>query len=145
MSQSVFFLKRTYIMMRKQLDVRLSEYNLTTSQLEVLGYLYKIPHGLEQVQLQQYSGITSATLTGILDKMEKRQYISREISHSDGRIKVVVLTEHGFQIFARLIDLMEQFENDMLNGFSKAERALLADWLQRIAKNMGDDWIYGSE
>jgi hypothetical protein len=33
---------------------------------------------------------------------------------------------------------MHQFENDMLRNFSAAERALLGDWLQRLATNLGD-------
>jgi DNA-binding MarR family transcriptional regulator len=140
MSKSVLFLKRTYIVMRKQLDMRLSEHHLTTSQFEVLGYLYTT-QGMEQQQLQHCSGITSATLTGILDKLESRKYITRKASDADGRAKVVVLTKQGYDLFVQLIDLIHNFENDMLKGFSQAERALLADWLQRIANNLGDDYL----
>lgn len=136
MAKSVLYLKRTYIVMRKVLDDRLSEYHLTTSQFEVMGYLYKTK-GLEQQQLQHCSGITSATMTGILDKLETRDYIVRKPSMSDGRAKIVVLTDEGHEVLSRLIDLMHDFENDMLKGFSLAERALLADWLQRIANNLG--------
>lgn len=137
MSKSVFFLKRTYIVMRKELDVRLSEYSLTTSQFEVLGYLYK-SQGMEQQHLQHWSGITPATLTGILEILEKRKYIARKSSPHDGRAKIVVLTEHGYGVFEKLIDLMHVFEDDLLKGFSPAERNLLAEWLQRMARNLGD-------
>jgi DNA-binding MarR family transcriptional regulator len=137
MSKSVLFLKRTYIVMRKSLDERLSGYNITTSQFEVLGYLYQ-SKGMEQQQLQHYSGITSATLTGILDKLESRGYIARKPSHSDGRAKTVVLTDNGTELFSHFIELIHDFENEMLKGFSPAERELLADWLQRIARNLGD-------
>lgn len=137
MSKAILYLKRTYIVMRKGLDERLSEYNLTTSQFEILGYLYQT-QGMEQQQLQVCSGITSATLTGILETLENREYLTRKPSGSDGRAKVVYLTAFGESVFAQLIDLVHEFENDMLKGFSPAERALLADWLQRIASNLGD-------
>jgi len=137
MSKSVLHLKRTYITMRKAFDEQLSEHNLTTSQFEVLGYLYQT-EGMEQQQLQHCAGITSATLTGILDKLETRNYVTRKPSDTYGRARVVVLTAVGDETFAQLINVMHQFEDDMLKGFSMAERALLVDWLQRIAQNLGD-------
>ncbi|MBA3469875.1 MAG: MarR family transcriptional regulator, partial [Herpetosiphonaceae bacterium] len=137
MSKPVRYLKRTYILMRKALDERLSAYHLTTSQFEILGYLYATPP-VEQQQLQHYSGVTSATLTGILDKLEQRGYLIRTFSSADGRAKVVSLTPLGNDLFAELIDLFHDFEQAMLKGFSLSERALLTDWLQRIAFNLGD-------
>ncbi len=141
MSKSILYLKRTYIIMRKQLDDRLSGYSLTTSQFEVLGYLYQ-SQGMEQQKLQHNSGITSATLTGILDKMEQRGYVTRRPSLSDGRANMVSLTELGQALFKELIDLIHAFEDEMLRGFSQAERDLLAHWLQRIARNLGDTEMY---
>jgi DNA-binding MarR family transcriptional regulator len=137
MSKPVRYLKRTYIVMRKVLDERLAKHNLTTSQFEVLGYLYQT-EGLEQQHIQQCSGITPATLTGLLDKLEARGLITRRPSRSDGRANFVVLTPQGNELFAQLIDLVHEFENDMLKGFSQAERSLLTEWLQRIALNLGD-------
>ncbi|WP_256760455.1 MarR family winged helix-turn-helix transcriptional regulator [Cohnella sp. WQ 127256] len=141
MSQSILYLKRTYIIMRKELDVRLSKFNLTTSQFEILGYLSQ-SGGLEQQKLQHHSGITSATLTGILDKLEDRSYISRKPSHTDGRANVVTLTKQGNEVFVKLVDLIHEFENEMLKGFTQAERDLLGQWLQRVAKNLGDKEFY---
>jgi DNA-binding MarR family transcriptional regulator len=136
MSKPVRYLKRTYLLMRKALDERLSAYHLTTSQFEILGYLYAEPP-VEQHYLQQRSGVTSATLTGLLDKLEQRGYIVRTLSAADGRAKVVALTPAGNELFAQLLDVFEEFEQAMLKGFSPSERALFTDWLQRIALNLG--------
>lgn len=136
MSKPVRSLKRTYLLMRKALDERLSPYRLTTSQFEILGFLYAEPP-LEQQQLQRRSGVTSATLTGILDTLEQRGYIARSPSPSDGRAKDVALTALGSDLFAQLIDVFHEFEQDMLGGFSQPERLLLTDWLERIAHNLG--------
>jgi DNA-binding MarR family transcriptional regulator len=137
MSRTVLNIKRIYILMRKALDERLSEYNLTTSQFEILGYLYNAG-GMEQQKLQHCTAITPATLTGLLDKLEKRRYITRQQSVEDTRAKVVTITADGHTLFTGLIDVMHQFEADMLSKFTGAEKALLADWLQRIAINLGD-------
>lgn len=137
MSRTVLNIKRIYLLMRKALDERLSAYNLTTSQFEILGYLYN-SEPMEQQKLQHCTGITPATLTGLLDKLEQRQYITRRHNAEDTRAKIVTLTSSGHTLVTELIDVMHRFENDMLEGFSAAERALLADWLQRLAANLGD-------
>lgn len=136
MSKPVRYLKRTYLLMRKALDERLSAYQLTTSQFEILGYLYGEPPAAQQ-RLHKRSGVTSATLTGLLDSLEQRGLVVRTPSGDDGRANIVALTPAGDELFARLIDLFHAFEQDMLAGFSAAERALLADWLRRIAGNLG--------
>ena len=144
MSKPVFWLKRTYITMRNAFDDELSDTNLSTSQFEILGYLYHT-EGMEQKQLQRCSGVRAATLTGLLDKLEDRQLISREATLPDGRAKSVRLTAQGESLFAQLFDVMHQFEDRMLAGFSAAERGLLVDWLQRMATNLGDKGREGCE
>jgi DNA-binding MarR family transcriptional regulator len=137
MSRTVLNIKRIYLLMRKILDEKFSEYNLTTSQFEILGYISH-REDLEQQKLQHCTGITPATLTGLLEKLEKRGYISRRQSADDARANIVALTTVGRDLFTELIEVMQGFENEMLDNFSGAERALLADWLQRIATNLGD-------
>lgn len=137
MSRPVLYLKRAYLFMRKALDERLKRHQLTTSQFEILGYLYR-SSPMEQQMLQHRSGITAATLTGILDKLEARGLLQRIPNQSDARTKQVTLTPRGTALFAELIDLLHGFEESMLKGFSVAEKALLTDWLERIVLNLGD-------
>lgn len=136
MSKPIRYLKLSYILMRKGLDEALSAYQLTTSQFEIMGYLYG-EEEVEQQQLQAYSGVTPATLTGILDKLELRGLVQRRLSYADSRAKTVALTSTGQALCGQLIDLFHEFEAKMLEGFSAAERALFTDWLQRIAANLG--------
>lgn len=137
MSKPVFWLKRTYITMRNAFDEQLSDYNLSTSQFEILGYLYH-NEGMEQKQLQKCTGVRAATLTGLLDKLEQRGLVAREAADYDARAKIVKMTPQGNTFFAQLFDVMHQFEDRMMAGFSPAERSLFVDWSQRIAKNLGD-------
>ncbi len=144
MSKSVFWLKRTYITMRNAFDEELSDYNLSTSQFEILGYLYHNA-GMEQKQLQHCTGVRAATLTGLLDKLEARGLVTREASDHDARAKIVKMTPQGKTFFTQLFDVMHQFEDRMMAGFLPAERSLFVDWSQRIAKNLGDSGREGCE
>lgn len=144
MSKPVFWLKRTYITMRNSLDNELSEHNLSTSQFEILGYLYQT-EGWEQKRLQKCSGVRAATLTGLLDKLESRGLVTRETSDYDARVKIIKLTSQGNDLISLLVEVMHQFEGRLLAGFSPAERGLLLDWLQRMATNLGDTGREGCE
>lgn len=137
MSETVLRLKRTYITVRNAFDEELSRYQLTASQFEVLQYL-RSSEGMKQQQLQQNTGVTSATLTGLLDKLEHRELLQRIPSKEDGRAKIVVLTQRGEDLIDSLDDLSMQFEDRMLEHFSQTERMLFFDWLQKAAFNCGD-------
>ncbi|MNG39825.1 hypothetical protein D3C84_1281070 [compost metagenome] len=54
----------------------------------------------------------------------------------------MTLTQQGNEVFGKLVDLILEFENEMLKGFTQAERDLLGQWLQRVAKNLGDKEYY---
>ena len=144
MSKPVLWMKRSYIVMRNAFDNELSDYSLSTSQFEILGYLY-YSEGLEQKQLQHCSGVRAATLTGLLDKLETRGYLVREPAAHDARVKIVKMTPYGEAQFSQLFNIMHQFEDRMMAGFSPAERSLLVDWLQRMARNLGDIGPEGCE
>lgn len=137
MSKTVLDVKRVYLLMRKRLDERLSPYGLTTSQMELLGHLYQ-SEPLGQHNLQLASGITAATLTGLLNTLERSGLVSRGPSATDARANVVSLTEAGTALFAKLVDVLHEFENDMMADLTAVDREAFDAQLTHIAANLGD-------
>jgi DNA-binding MarR family transcriptional regulator len=87
--------------------------------------------------LQERLGITSATLTGIVDGLVERELVERQLSVDDARVKQLFLTERGEALSAELLRTGQGVEARLLDGFSVAEQALLRDWLRRMAHNVG--------
>lgn len=139
MHTTLFALKRAYQATRNELDARLAGYGVTAAQLDVLVYLHA-GRDPEQRDLQAMLGISGATLTRLLDALEGKGLVRREVAPDDARVKRAILTEAGLALLDRLNAEEEAaFVARLLRGFSPAEVALLNDWLRRLAANMGDD------
>ena len=135
----VFWLKRAYLSTRKHLDDSLQKDGLTAAQLEVLMYVWE-EDGMEHRVLQERLGVSSPTLTSVLDVMVQRAYVERRISAEDARVKQVFLTAKGHALRHEMHSSGQRFITEMLSGFSEGEATLFLEWLQRVARNMGDTY-----
>src|SRR5262249_48708860 len=109
---------------------------LTGAQSEVLRQLWHHDQ-IEQRTLQERLGITSPTLTGIVDGLVGRGLVERRLSPEDARVKVLHLTPQGQAQNETVCAAIERGQARLLAGFSPAEATLLRDWLQRIVANAG--------
>jgi DNA-binding MarR family transcriptional regulator len=132
----MFWLRRASLAMRKVVDEELHTHGLTGAQFEVLRQLWGHDR-LELRALQEQLGITSPTLTGIVDGMVSRGLVQREVSLEDARVKQLCLTTHGQSLNEQICEAIEQAHLRLLAGFTPAEASLLKDWLQRIVANAG--------
>ncbi len=137
MDASIFALKRAYQATRKVMDEQLAQFGTTSSQLDVLIYLLKNGR-TEQRKLQSALGVTSATLTRMVDIMVKHNLIERQASAEDARVNWISLLKNGLTLCHTLKQREAGYLEQIFKGFSKSEVALLTDWLERVANNMGD-------
>jgi DNA-binding MarR family transcriptional regulator len=128
--------KRVHLAIRRAFDEALSAHGITGPQADVLRFV-SFQAGVEQRAIQERLGITSATLTGIVDGLVERELVERRLSVEDARVKQLFLTPAGCALSKGLCGLVGEVEARLLEGFSAAERALLRDWLRRMAQNVG--------
>jgi DNA-binding MarR family transcriptional regulator len=133
----IFWLRRASLAMRKAVDDELHAHGVTGAQFEVLRQLWQHDR-LELRSLQERLGITSPTLTGIVDGLVGRGLVERRLSPEDARVKQLCLTPQGQSMNEQICAAIEQVNARLLAGFSPAEAALLKDWLRRIVVNAGD-------
>ncbi|HJZ49572.1 MAG TPA: MarR family transcriptional regulator [Roseiflexaceae bacterium] len=132
----MFWLRRASLAMRKAVDDELHAHGLTGAQFEVLRQLWEHDR-LELRSLQERLGITSPTLTGIVDGLVGRGLVERHLSLEDARVKQLCLTSPGRSLNDQICVAIERAHARLLAGFSPAEASLLKDWLQRIVANAG--------
>ena len=94
--------------------------------------------GLETYQkdVEKEFKISRSTATGLLQNMEKLDYIYREVSEVDSRLKRIVLTEKSIELHKRVILTFDNIECKLLTGFSDAEKEMLFGFLLRLEKNL---------
>ncbi len=100
----------------------LADLNLTAAEINVLANL--AGRGTLNVrELSAETGTRSSTLTGVLDRLENRGYLSRELDPTDRRSFRLPLTEVGQTIAARVQAAVTDLERGALAGLSAAQIA----------------------
>ncbi len=116
---------------------------LTTPQILVLQAVGN-SESLIVSALASRVNLSQATVTSILDRLEKRQLVSRQRSMQDKRKVVVSLTGLGIETLKNApMPLQEQFTRQFhqLQGW---EQAMIVSALQRVAMMMDADEIDAS-
>ena len=83
--------------------------------------------------LAQRSGLHPATVTGILDRLERGGWVARERDPSDRRAVVVRARRDRNAELVRLYSGMNSSMNEICAGYGDAELEVLADFLRRTA------------
>lgn len=89
-------------------------------------------------------GVSQATVTALVDQLEKRGYVLRERSVADRRQLLVRLTERGAEALAQAPDALQQ---NFVQGFQALqdwEQAMLVASLERVAAMLNASGIDAS-
>jgi DNA-binding MarR family transcriptional regulator len=132
-----FVLRLAYLAMRKAMDKSLQAFGLTAAHFEVLQMLI-VEDCQEHRALQEKLGISSPTLSNILDSMAQRGMIVREPNATDARVKNICMGDATTALHdsAAFRAEGERFAEWMLAGFSPRERAQFLRALERVADNL---------
>ena len=112
-----------------------TRYGLTGPQLTVLRELSE-HSGVSVGELTRTIHLSQATVTGILDRLAKRELIDRQRSDQDKRRVQVWLTDTGKQM---LIDAPPLLQEEFTDEFSKLEdweQSQILSTLQRVVSMM---------
>lgn len=110
--------------------------NLSLHQYLILGQI--IANGdcpITQKRIEELFSIRRSTANHMLQLMEKNGYISREVSPTDARMKVIRITESGFQAHDKFQTHFQQIERQLRNGFSEPELEMFRTMMRRIWNN----------
>jgi DNA-binding MarR family transcriptional regulator len=100
--------------------------------LEALAEREGLTHG----ELAERLEITPATVTKMLQRMERAGFLVRRPDPDDLRVSRVYLTDAGRAVWAQIPRIWEQSEAETFAGFTPEERMLLRRFLLDIRKNL---------
>jgi MarR family transcriptional regulator, organic hydroperoxide resistance regulator len=108
---------------------------LYQGQPPVLFELWK-QEGLTQTELAARLKISSATVTRMLQRMERSGFIRREPDPVDQRVSRVFLTEAGHEIKGRVEKVWQTLESEQFDNFSPEENDQLRQLLLQLRSNL---------
>ena len=106
---------------------KLSVYDITPIQYAVLYCLW------ENDKRSPKEIAERLKLSGILERMEKKGLIERNISKEDRRFIQVQLTKKGADLEKDVLNAVEEVNGDVLSVFSQEERSTLKSYLRLLA------------
>lgn len=114
-----------------------AELGLTEGQPKVL-YILNRQDGYVQKDLAEVCGIRQSTLTVLLTKLEKQNFIEKRVCYVSGgkHANRIYLTGEGRDIAERLENAVEDLEQITFKGFSTEEREGLLKLLSMAEENI---------
>lgn len=112
----------------------LEQYKITTKQAKVLSYL-KRNQGEEILQkdIEEFFFLRSSTVTSVMQNLEKAGYIERYTNTTDKRMKRIIITDKGNEVFVNCSRIKDQLEQHVLDGWSQEEKEEFKKMLDRVA------------
>ncbi len=104
------------------LATALADLDLTASEINTLANLAD-GRARNVRQLSLDTGTRATTLTGVLDRLERRGYLTRELDATDRRSFRITLTDSGRTIAARVRSAVTDLERTALAGLSPRQLA----------------------
>lgn len=92
--------------------------------------------GLTHSELAERLGITPATTTRMIQRMEKAGFVKRQPDAVDQRVSRVYLTKAGRAVHSKLEAVFQQMEAENFRGFNKDEQVILRGFLLRLRENL---------
>lgn len=104
------------------LAAALADLDLTASEINALANLAD-GRARNVRELGTDTGTRATTLTGVLDRLERRDYLTRELDPTDRRSFRLILTAPGHAVAARVRAAVTQLEHGALAGLSADQLA----------------------
>jgi MarR family transcriptional regulator, lower aerobic nicotinate degradation pathway regulator len=112
------------------LEVRAAEHDLSLAQTRLLGVLRdRVP---TMNQLARLLGLDKSSVTGLVDRAERRGLVARVPSAADRRAVLVTLTDEGRSLVSRASGRFEDDVWTMLNRLPPRDRGTLSALISRL-------------
>lgn len=114
----------------------LAPHGLSEGRFVMLFLLDTASEGLAPNELAERAGVTRATVTGLLDGLEREALIERHAVSHDRRALRIRLTDKGKQTAKQVFDSHSLWIASLFGNLSAVEREQLSMLLNKVAANL---------
>ncbi|WP_297519186.1 MarR family transcriptional regulator [uncultured Clostridium sp.] len=118
-------------------DSNLLGTGLNSKQAKMIGYIYKHQEeGVIQNDLAKKFNKTKASITSMLQGLERKGYIKRVINEENERQKKIYVLDKGIALVAEFKNVFDNIEIQMYSTLTEDESKTLKDLLDKVNKNL---------
>lgn len=118
-------------------EAHFSRYDLSQGRFAILMFLFHYPEkSLTPAALAELTGVRRATMTGLLEVLERGKWIRRRPNPSDGRSREIQLTKSGRERLKELLPGHFALTAKSLEGLGRKEHAALMELMQKFGQHV---------
>ncbi|SEU19729.1 MarR family winged helix-turn-helix transcriptional regulator [Paenibacillus sp. NFR01] len=118
---------------RNLANQRLSELGLNVQQGQMIDYIFHNEEkGVIQKDLAERFSRTGATITSMLQGLEKKGYLKRVIPENNERQKRIHLLPKGADLVGEFNEIFSGVENRIVQGLTESEARVLKELLMKV-------------
>ncbi|MFB5266272.1 MarR family winged helix-turn-helix transcriptional regulator [Paenibacillus enshidis] len=123
--------------LKKRADESIKELGLNAQQGKLIGYIYEHQEkGLIQKDLSDRFHVRGASITSMLQGLERKGYIERKIPAHNERQKNIYVLPKGIALIEAFEQSFQQVEEEIVHTLSDEERLTLKVLLTKINQNL---------
>ncbi len=111
-------------------------FSVTLPQFDVLSELERAGDPLTMSQLSKELMVSNGNVTGVIDRLEKTEFVKRVRAEHDRRIQFIELTAKGRKEFNRMASRHERWVADLLSELSMTDMNQLQDLLLKARQSV---------
>ena len=124
-------------MLKENSDINIPP--LTSTQIQILKYMIEHQNGnVYQKDLENVLNLRRATVSGVLQTMEKNNLIKREIYENDVRVKKIILNEKTKSIFLKNKQKIDEIEKNIIKNISKKDLDKFTQIIDKLITNLNE-------
>lgn len=127
----IVMLATTTGMMEDVFNRFFSRWDLSETMFNALLLLYK-KEEMALWELGKEMLVSRANITGLMDRLEKRGLVTREINPLDRRSLTARLTEKAKKLVAEVIPQFEEYIENIMRGLNDREKQVLIELLAKV-------------
>ncbi len=133
-------LKKLSAILSREINLELEPFDLTRNHWTILGCLWQ-QNGVSVSEISQQAQQIGGTITGVLDRMEKRKLLKRKRDRKDKRIWRVHLSDEGVALLDVLPPVVKRLWDRGLTGFTEEERVRFSNLIDLGIRNLCPDYF----
>lgn len=133
----LFYIKHINCLLSSNLNNLLNEYDITFQQSHVILYLIKHKdEDINQKRIEKAFGLKPSTVSGIIDRLRNKGFISKNKVENDGRNNYLFVTEKGLNLYDTLENNRKYINSEIFKDFTLEEKEKLNIYLEKMNDNL---------
>lgn len=117
---------------RQALDRRLKDLGVGQASWLAIAVIAKSKHPLSQTELAQRLTVEDPSMVSMIDRLVKAGLVSRLASQTDRRVKLVVLTTAGIQLYGKVKTEADAFRKEVLANIDPVKLQAATELLEAL-------------